>query len=397
MRTEPELGAKAVPAQTGMDAHCKRVGVAAVQLSKRIGWSAARQRLVREAAEAHHQGVHPRDSHMIRRLTLQLWGYSGKAGAARDTANARNDIDDLIELCCCFVRRWEFMPYEMISFADIISELRGMSADGFFPRKSVEALAMVPAIGLPQVKKIVSRMPVFPAIAMRAMKMSQDRNATASHLEYLINSDASLAKEILSATNSQLHTTVLPVCTIRQAVVRLGMEECCRIVAATAFRSMFPSPTLRPFWNHSLEVARIVETLARSTGKHDPAEAFLAGLMHDVGLLAIWRPRYASLLKQGCEPMFAEVILCGLDHTQAGREILAHWRLPQRLREAVAFHHQPEKTNSALAHMLYLGEHASDSAEDAPSRARLERALQHCGLDHQLLQSLPCFHVNSAC
>jgi HD-like signal output (HDOD) protein len=393
------MNSQATPAeyQTRYDpaalaAHSRRVGMVAVEVAKRLGWAQDRQRLLREAADAHHDAASPLDSAFLNRLISEIWGYSAEASPTRGPSG--QEMAKLLELCCFFVQRWEFIPYELATYGEVLNELRGMVKDGFFVAAHVESLATVPSVKLTDIQAVVSKLPVFPAVALKAMKLAQNEMATAVHVEEVIGSDAVLAGEILRTANSPLYSPSIPVKSIRQAVVFLGLPECCRVITAAAFRPMFQSPLVRPLWNHSLEVARMAEVLSRTSGKAEPEEAFLAGLMHDVGRLAIWKlpikntTQYATLLEQGGEAMFAETLLCGFDHTLAGKEVLQHWRMSSSLINAVTHHHQPERSESTLTHLLYLAEHCSGSNEDLPSLARLNRALEKTGIDQQQLSML---------
>jgi putative nucleotidyltransferase with HDIG domain len=143
-----------------------------------------------------------------------------------------------------------------------------------------------------------------------------------------------------------------------------------------------------------LEVAKLSEALASTTGKADPEEAFLTGLMHDIGRLALWKlparltADYSTIVDQGCEPMFAETLLASFDHTVAGREVMRRWNLPPHMVQAVELHHQPERCESILTQVLYLAEHCSGSQEDIPSMARFKLAVDRSGIDQQQLNAL---------
>jgi putative nucleotidyltransferase with HDIG domain len=135
-----------------------------------------------------------------------------------------------------------------------------------------------------------------------------------------------------------------------------------------------------------VEAAQIAEQLAHMSSKVDPAEAFLVGLLHDVGKLAIalLSPELNSsldrLIVKGCESAVAEVVVCGFDHAEAGAEILSHWRFSEELISAVRNHHVPERSSSALASILYLTEYWTDSEEDLPSNTRLDTAFELAGI-----------------
>jgi putative nucleotidyltransferase with HDIG domain len=373
-------------------AHCCRVAAAAVEVTKRLGWTSERQRRVQEAVRAHRHDLQAGGPTLVESLVSGVWGYS-QTHATRRTESG-DETGQLLEMCCFFVQRWEFAPYEMAAFADIVSELRTMALDGFFIARHVECLSAVPLVSLGQVKEVVTKLPVFPTVAHKALQLARNPNAGAGHVEALVGSDPVLAGEVLRAANSPLYAPAMPIRSIRQAVVHMGLGECCRVLAAAAFRPLFNSPLVRPLWNHSLEVAKLAEALARTTGKTDPEEAFLAGLMHDIGRLALWKlpakltADYSALVDQGCEPMFAESLLASFDHGVAGREVMRRWNLPSHMVQAVELHHQPERCDTILTQVLYLAEHCSGSQEDMPSMARFKLAIDRSGLDQVQLNAL---------
>jgi len=368
------------------------VAATAVEVAKRLGWTAERQRLVREAAMAHRHAPDSGSEDLVDRLSSGIWGYP--LSKPEISLKAADEPQRLLEMCCFFAQRWEFLPYEITSYQETIGELRSIAQDNFFVPRHVDCLASVPAVDLAQVKEVVKKLPVFPAVAMQAMKVAQNPNAGAGHVEAIVGSDPVLAGEVLRAANSPLYSPAMPIRSIRQAVVQMGLLECCRIIASAAFRPLFQSPLVRPLWNHSLEVAKLSEALARTTGNADPEEAFLAGLVHDIGRLALWKlpakltTQYAALTDMGCEPMFAETLLASFDHTVAGREVMERWNLPKHLIEAVELHHQPERSESILTQVLYLAEHCSGSQEDIPSMARFKTAIDRTGLDQAQLNAL---------
>ncbi len=356
-----------------------------MELAERLQFSTDKQKALSEAAAVHHRFATAPDSRFLNRLILDVWGFQ-QDGGLEDKSAASMEMAQLLELCCLFVQRWEYSPYELAGFTEIVDELRGMAHDGFFEKKHVDGLAVVPSVDRRQVDRIVSSLPVFPAVALTAMQLAVNPDASAVQLEKLIGTDPVLAGEVLRTANSPLFSPVTPIRTIRQAVMFMGLPEACRVLSAASLRPIFQSPLLRPLWTHSLEVARFTEALARASGKADPEEAFLTGLIHDVGRLALWKlpanvsARYRQLLDQGCEPLFAEVLLCGFDHAAAGADVARHWRLPPAISEAIENHHQPERTNSPLACLLYLSEHWSGANEDLPSLARLHIALGQTSL-----------------
>ena len=131
-------------------------------------------------------------------------------------------------------------------------------------------------------------------------------------------------------------------------------------------------------------------------------DAYALGLLHDIGglLLQLAPPPACrlcqSLLEAGCPSLLAESIAFGINHAEAGHQVLKKWGLPELAAEAIRIHHEPEQATSALAVVLYLVEHWTASSEDLPSRLRIESAFKILGItarDFEQLASEAEIHV----
>jgi putative nucleotidyltransferase with HDIG domain len=258
--------------------------------------------------------------------------------------------------------------------------------EGIFDESHVQALSNVPCVSVAQIQQAAGRLPVFPAVAMRAMRLAADPMASTAALEEIVSADPVLAGEILKAANSPRYSVSGAVRTIRQAALLIGLPECCKVIAAASMRPMFSVSPGEGLWKHSIEIASLAEQIARSAHLDQPQEAFFAGLVHDIGRLAFFAlprqlsARYAELLQQEVEAVFAELLLCGFDHAAVGGDIARQWLLPEDLVEAVEKHHEPERAAGPLASVLYLAEHWSNSQEDFPSLTRLSSSLERLSL-----------------
>src|SRR5208337_2092305 len=175
----------------------------------------------------------------------------------------------------------------------------------------------------------------------------------------------------------------------------IGTETARRVLLAAALRGNFASPQSHHVWNHSLEVAQTAEMLAmHCSNEVDPAQAFLAGLIHDIGRLAFsimppaFMERFHRLTDGGCPPVEVEMCLSGRCHGEVGSETLAQWKFPPEIVEAVRWHHQPERSTLPLSSLLYLAEFITDSQEDLPSYIRLNTACRQAGITMAALTDL---------
>ena len=173
---------------------------------------------------------------------------------------------------------------------------------------------------------------------------------------------------------------------LAQAIAYIGMGRTRQSLMASSVQQLFAKPRMLAVWKHSLEAAEVAERIATAMAGVDPHEAFLLGLLHDVGrLLITMMPEEVNasiqrLVSNGCQLSLAELVLCGFDHAEAGAETLTKWNFPEEWRLAIKYHHQPERSKSVLSSLLYLTEFWVNAEEDLPSNFRLHTALNRVGL-----------------
>jgi putative nucleotidyltransferase with HDIG domain len=174
----------------------------------------------------------------------------------------------------------------------------------------------------------------------------------------VICADPAFASEVLSVSNSLLYAPRYSTTTIAQALTALGasaLQGMCLTVGVRAYLGNAMSyPAIRNMWRHNLACAMIAERIARA-GSIDKDSAYTAGILHDVGrvALAVIQPkRYAVLLDKHHGPaasmLLAEREMFGLDHCEAGRQLIADWELPKSFKAVVANHHSELRADSAL-------------------------------------------------
>jgi putative nucleotidyltransferase with HDIG domain len=149
-------------------------------------------------------------------------------------------------------------------------------------------------------------------------------------------------------------------------------------LAGYAHVARCPGFDFNVYWRHSLAVSMAAREIAVACG-HDGDQAAVAGLLHDVGQLAMvayFPDAFAAALDLGrtadCEPLQAERSVLGLDHAQVGGMVAQHWRLPPAMVQAIAAHHEPPALAptgmaTALTDVVHLADamaHALDLAQD---------------------------------
>lgn len=267
---------------------------------------------------------------------------------------------------------------------------KSMSADGDFYCCPTGLAASGYADYGQDLRGVMKSMPVFPEAARSAARALARDDVSFAVLERVACSDPVFAASLVKFANSPLFPGN-GVTTVRHAIRYVGLSNTRNLVLGLLVRPWLGGPALAGCWRHSLRMARRVENLSRIGGKDIPAgEAFLAGLVHDIGRFPFGRLRRfgdlrAKLEARGWPGGFVERTLFGLDHAILGGDMLRSWSFPAHIADAVKNHHTPEFAVSDLASLLYIGEEIEKTSEDASSEFRLEFALTRTGLAPGLL------------
>jgi len=198
-------------------------------------------------------------------------------------------------------------------------------------------------------------LPPIPAIALQALQLTKEPNASARQLESIIARDQALSARILRIVNSAMYGLRREVSTIAHAVAVLGMETLRSILMAASVQQVFQSGgrgqdlTSKLISDHSWGAAIAARIIARRTRYEAPEEAFLAGLMHDIGKLVLkknFADQYLNIVSEVYrgDTSFddAEMVFFGFTHAQVGALVSEKWNFPPQLAFAIGCHHNPE-------------------------------------------------------
>ena len=195
-----------------------------------------------------------------------------------------------------------------------------------------------------------AELPVFNPIAQRIQKETACEEPDFHLIEQLIVKDPALASEVLKMANSSVYRGLTEVTSIRNAIVRLGANEVANIVTLVTHENNFRSrdpfmhKIMRKLWGHSLACAVGSQLIAQKSGLLELAqEAFLAGLLHDIGKLLIIKIIDDVLSSKQMPIHFSASLLeDALDrlHTECGYTLMAQWNLPGQYIEIARNHHE---------------------------------------------------------
>jgi HD-like signal output (HDOD) protein len=201
----------------------------------------------------------------------------------------------------------------------------------------------------------LNELPSLPAILFPVLNQL---SVTADEIDLqktvrLVSHDGALSTQVLHMANSPLFGLQQRVETLRAAALTLGVQRLRDIVTSCCLMQVSPQGgdlNVTAFWEHSLACALISRNLARKVGYSDPERAYLAGLVHDLGIivnvLLIPREFTAAYTKAAAtHRSLREVELeeMGLSHEITGDLLSTHWHLFDYLSEVMRRHHDPER------------------------------------------------------
>ncbi len=198
--------------------------------------------------------------------------------------------------------------------------------------------------------------PDLPSEVSSILRATASARAGAADLAKAVAHDEALSRSVIALANSADFRAAEPLKDVRAAVVRLGLERVRSLVLASSVFRVFPVASgkaalqgetrvdAEAVWTHSLIAAFSAAALARMAGTA-PEDAFLAGLLHDVGKLLLARVmpgtygRALDLVEERGVPLAdAEEATLGFTHARAGAWLLSKWGLPGPVVTAVAAH-----------------------------------------------------------
>jgi len=233
----------------------------------------------------------------------------------------------------------------------------------------------------------------FPDVATNILNKLKDDQTGIQDIGELVQQDVALTAAVLrlgnNAANMQMDGAVTDV---KRALARVGGKQLEELV----YGICIPQATanmqndvieLQDFWKHSLFTAVIAQQLATKVRRVAPSTAFTAGLLHDLGQLALFRvfpvesktaARNSAL--EDIDMSAAEMAIFGFSHEDVGRELCEQWGLPEQLTRCVTTHHNPDigEHGDKLVMITHI---ASTLAEAAETEEDPIECLAECNAD----------------
>ena len=199
---------------------------------------------------------------------------------------------------------------------------------------------------------MVGDLPSVPAVASAVLQVAGDPASSADDLRQVIDRDPALSARILKVSNSSLYSFSRKIETVQHSIALLGFRTVTNIVMAASLREVFTHFGLaeKQLWEHSTLAGTVAARLTEHAAIDvDREEAFTAGLLHDLGKIALnntSRKKYTNVLakvyNEGVSFTSAELEEFGFDHAELGACVAAKWKLSSSLENAIRYHHDPE-------------------------------------------------------
>jgi len=222
----------------------------------------------------------------------------------------------------------------------------------------------------------VEELPALPNVTYKVLKLTSDPKTTIPELSDVITKDQVLTAKVLRMANSAYYGYARRIYSIDEAVVVLGFSTIRSLVMAASVFNVLDKEFQGYFlpkgdlWKHSMLTALTARLLAKRTGYELPDQAFVAGLLHDIGKVVLntyMTKAFHSVLSKVNETriafMEAERDILGFDHAVVGARVAEKWNLPEALVEAIGKHHCPREAtnNPKLTSIVHIADAASMS------------------------------------
>jgi putative nucleotidyltransferase with HDIG domain len=189
--------------------------------------------------------------------------------------------------------------------------------------------------------------PMLPALAHEIAEVALNPDVPAIRISGIVSKDPVLATSVIQLANSAFSAPAGEITSINEAVVRMGTSAVRSIVTASCLTSMMANPKIygargRDLIDHSIGTAYLARLVADGCGGESD-EAFLAGLLHDIGKLLILK--LASETHHGvARPLPVELETTVEErHAEFGGFLVTRWQLPKLLQDPIVWHHEPDR------------------------------------------------------
>lgn len=245
------------------------------------------------------------------------------------------------------------------------------------------------------------RLPSLPQVLLRILDAIHSERADLQHIASIIHQDTAMTARLLSVANSSYYGRSKVCQTVERALLFLGTDTVKTIVITASIKQFFNrfhpqhQPFIKAFWRRSLISANFAHILANLTGYTAPEEAYLAGLMMDVGQLILLNQNDRAYLECWSSASDDRALMelerqqFQKSHDEAGADLVDSWQLSGFMGDAIRYHHEPGTQILDAHHLVKIINLASLLSAPGPVRDEaINQADRLFGLTEALTREL---------
>lgn len=231
----------------------------------------------------------------------------------------------------------------------------------------------------------ISHIATLPEITVKIIELVENPTSTAQDLHNVISNDPALCSRILKVVNSSFYGLPGQIGSINRAIVLLGLNAVKNIAISASLAKLFrggelcPKFSARDLWQHSISTATAAKLLADELSIGIPDEAFLAGLIHDIGVMVEMQVDREKLVEvigeleidaEGApqkDMLEVETKVFGANHCEFGKALCEKWKFPSMFASVTGFHHDPlelSEGSRTMACLIYVADRIAGSIEN---------------------------------
>lgn len=222
----------------------------------------------------------------------------------------------------------------------------------------------------------IKDLPTLPSVYFKLNQLLKDNQASIEKVSHIIEIDPAMSSRILHLVNSAFYGVRSESSSISHAIMIMGFNAVKNAVVSVAildtfsFKDRYQNFNIAEFWGHAVSVAVLSKQLAERSRLVAPEDAFIAGLLHDIGkiiMLKYFKEDFGKVWKTmqetKCSFADAEQEVASIDHVQIGAYLARKWQLPEHIIQAIAGHHYyiSSSQSTGLIESLMLADALSNS------------------------------------
>ncbi len=206
----------------------------------------------------------------------------------------------------------------------------------------------------------IKKLPTLPTVVARLIKIMEDPDTKVEEVMRIISEDQSMVTNILKMVNSAYYSLSKKITSLSQAIVIIGFYNLKQLVIGTSVVNIFLNTaesefSREEFWRHSVATASTARLISKNTRYLYPEEAFVGGLIHDIGKLILEQYMHKDFMdslkyaeKKHIALIKAEEEIIGINHAEVGGYLARQWGLPKVYIDILENHHKSVLRNKEL-------------------------------------------------